>query len=136
MLTGSERKRQGGLTLLETGIAAFIFAIAAMSLGALFSNAQSSTTRATQRLVANTLATRYIEEAVEAGKFGAVPSPGAGTFDVRTVRRGNDYQVEYRWTRTVTGLPSGVYDVVVTVEWDYASTNYSVTREVLVHPPT
>lgn len=123
-----------GLTILETGIAAVIFAIAAVALAGLFSNAQESSARATKRLAATTLATRYIEEAVETARFGGTPTADSGTFLVRTVRRGNESQASFQWQRTVTALANGVQDVVVTVTWEWASQPQSVVREVLVFP--
>lgn len=121
-----------GLTLLETGIAAMVFAIAVVSFAALFSNAQASSARSIKRLAGTTLASRYLEEAVEAAKFGAVPTPDNGTFSVRTIRRGQEQLSEYTWARTVTAMANDVHDVVVTVSWEYASETQTVTREVLV----
>lgn len=124
---------QAGLTLLETVLASVIFAVAAVALGGLFSAAQTSSARSTKRLTATTLASRYIEEAVDAARFGGIPSADNGTFLVRSVRRGNDSQSEFQWQRTVTPIGNGVHDVNVTVTWEYASQPYTVNREVLVY---
>lgn len=129
----SSKLASRGLTLLETGIAAFVFAIAVISFAALFSNAQASSARSIKRLAGTTLASRYLEEAVEEARFGAIPTPDNGTFTVRTIRRGQEQLSEYTWTRTVTTLPNDIHDVVVTVSWEYSSEPQTITREVLVH---
>ena len=128
------RNRRRGLTLLETLLAAVIFAVATIALSALFSSAQLSTVRATKRLAATTLASRYLEESIESGKFGIVPVADNGVFAVRMIRRGVESTSNYQWRRTVTSMPNGVYDVVVQVDWQHGDVDYNESREVLVYP--
>lgn len=127
-------RSRAGLTLLETLIAAVIFAIGTVSLAALFSGADRASLRNTQRLCAQNFASQLIEEAVDDAKTGVVPKPDAGTFSSRTVRRGAENVIEYEYEVTVDDLALGVRDVHVVVRWSYQQQQFEIQREVLVCP--
>lgn len=128
------RLSRAGLTLLETLLAAVIFAVGTVSLAALFVGAERATLRNTQRLTADNFASLLIEEAVDDGKAGIVPKPDNGTFSSRTVRRGAENVIEYHYEVTVDNLALGVRDVHVVVRWTYQQEHFEIEREVMVCP--
>lgn len=130
----ARRVSRAGLTLLETLLAAVIFAVGTVSLAALFVGAERATLRNTQRLCADNFASLLIEEAVDDAKTGIVPKPDSGTFSSRTVRRGAENVIDYQYVVTVDDLPAGVRDVHVVVRWSYQQEQFEIEREVLVCP--
>jgi Tfp pilus assembly protein PilV len=129
-----DRYSRRGLSLLETLLAAVLFAIATLAVGALFRAAELSTLRNSQRQCAESFVSQLIEETIDDGQAGIVPKEETGAYTARTVRRGAETVTSYDFEVTVDDLPAGVRDVLVTVSWSHGEQRMSVTREVLVCP--
>jgi hypothetical protein len=126
--------RSGGLALLETIIAAVIFAIVAVSLAVLFGSSHHGTLRGLHKIGANSLASDLVEQAIEDARYGVVPANDNGTFQLKTVRRGAESHMDMNYDVAVSVVSVGVYDVMVRVDWTYQDQDFTIEREVLVSP--
>lgn len=131
---GNRQTSHSGFTLLETVLAAVLFAVATIFLSTLFTNAQRGSARSNQRFVANALASRYVETAVSEGKVGMVPAAATGQVTVNATRRGHQMSVVYDWQVNVNSVADELHSVTVSVSWIYQGEKQTVLREVLVHP--
>lgn len=125
--------RQQGFSLLESVIAATVFALGATFVAGLWPTLTRANLASRNKFIAVHLATRVLEHYSQEAKGGVTPVAETGDFKVTTVANSVQTETTYHYEVTVNALAPRLSDVLVTVSWRYQDQQHDTRQEIVLH---